>query len=598
MEQRRDYREGRDLLLAVLSRLGALAEERGSVGVAAAAGELMGKLEAERFLVVVVGEFKRGKSTFVNAFLGEAVLPAAVVPLTSVVTTVTWGPTPDAVLEFLDARSERVHVSELDRYVTERGNPENRLHVRRAAVRYPAPALRDGVFLVDTPGVGSVYRHNTDAAYAFIGEADAAVFLTTVDPPISETEVRFLHDVRQEAAKIFFVLNKVDYLSAEERQEAIRFTCDVVSRALGREVEVFPMSARDALRAKEAGDEVGLEASGFAAFERRFQAFLLEQKGLAILASVSADCAKLVTDELNSLDVEEAALAAPLERLGALRTEMERLFGRAERARADLGVLLRAEFDRVVAAVDEHLEVLVAGETERLLAAARRFIEEHDRPGSAAEDLDRLVKDELRAAVERWRAGEERWVADEVRRAADRFVDETNELIERTIRACGEVLGVTLSSAGSVSGLAAPTRFTYSFFEVPTLLESLLPNVRRYIPARVARRLLAREVAEWVPVLVDKHRGRLRWDFLQRLDRTRIGLERSLGERVDATVASLRLGLERAAQERERAGRESEAVRPSMAPARRRLEGLRGEVEGLLGRVRAQLEEGSHVRSR
>jgi GTPase Era involved in 16S rRNA processing len=104
--------------------------------------------------------------------------------------------------------------------VTERDNPGNRLGVDRAVLYWPPEELRDGVFLVDTPGVGSVYRHNTEAAYDFVPEADAAVFLTLADPPISEGELRFLRNVRAEAARMFFILNKVDYLSPADRAEA------------------------------------------------------------------------------------------------------------------------------------------------------------------------------------------------------------------------------------------------------------------------------------------------------------------------------------------------------------------------------------------
>ena len=83
---------------------------------------------------------------------------------------------------YLDGREEDVDVR--IRYdVTERGNPDNALGVASAVVSYPSEDLRDGVFLVDTPGVGSVYQRNTEAARAFLSEFDAAVFLTSADLP-------------------------------------------------------------------------------------------------------------------------------------------------------------------------------------------------------------------------------------------------------------------------------------------------------------------------------------------------------------------------------------------------------------------------------
>jgi len=173
------FAESRDRLRRTLSALTEVASGRGSGAVAEAATALIRKLEEERFNVVVAGEFKRGKSTLVNALLGMDVLPTSVVPLTSVVTAVTWGDPPRAEVFLRTGETRRVGVGEIAAFVTERGNPNNALGVDRAIVYCPSDLLRDGVFLVDTPGVGSVHRHNTEAALAFVPEADAAIFLTT-----------------------------------------------------------------------------------------------------------------------------------------------------------------------------------------------------------------------------------------------------------------------------------------------------------------------------------------------------------------------------------------------------------------------------------
>jgi predicted GTPase len=274
-------------LRAALDQLSELLEERDSPSLAQAVRDLAGKLADERFNVVVVGEFKRGKTSFVNALLGAQLLPAAVVPLTSIVTAVTWGEHVGAEVSFLDGRIQRIPIEDLPSYVTERGNPENRLCVDRVVVSYPSPVLSDGVYLVDTPGVGSVYRHNTDAAYAFVPEADAAIFLATADPPISETERDFLTHVRSEAARMFFVLNKIDYLCDEDLAETRDFTRSVVAAAIGHEAVLYAISAKRALEAKRRKDEQALEASGLGAFERDFRAFLLHDKGGAIITSVA-----------------------------------------------------------------------------------------------------------------------------------------------------------------------------------------------------------------------------------------------------------------------------------------------------------------------
>lgn len=568
------YAEGRSALEDALRELARLGDERSWPLVADGARSLLKKLDEQLFNVVVVGEFKRGKTTFVNALLGAEVLPAAVVPLTSIVTAVTWGEEPRAEVSFLDGRTEIVAAGELDGYVTEPGNPRNSRGVDRAVLYYPAEDLRDGVFLVDTPGVGSIYRHNTEAARAFLPQSDAAVFLTSADPPISEGERAFLHEVRVEASRMFFVLNKVDHLAEPDREDALRFTRAVLGQALGVEPALYPMSARQALAARIAGDLDGVEASGLAAFERDFRRFLLRERGTVILESVSVQARKLVADARNGLDIEERARQMPLEDLSARAREMEAVFARAQGSRDDIRTLLRREAEKLVALVEDDLATFREDVGRELLGEAEALLAGRQDVRGAGPELEELIRDSLRRLIERWRTEEDRRVGGAFREATARFVEATDRLVEETLRLAGELLQVRLSTLGAPQEMAAGTRFTYSFFEAPTILGSLLPDLSRLLPKGAARTRLAKDVRARVPELVDKHAGRLRWDFVQRLDRTRLALERALDARLDATVQSLRLGVRRALDERSRSEAGVRSFLAILEADRRRLEAL------------------------
>jgi len=320
---------------------------------------------------------------------------------------------------------------------------------------------------VDTPGVGSVYRHNTEAAYDFVPEADAAIFLTSADPPISEGELRFLRDVRAEAARMFFILNKVDYLSPADRADAEAFTREVLGEALGREVRLFPVSARRALDARLAGDAAAFEASGMSAFERDFRRFLLRDKGEAVVASVASGGRKLARDERNSIEVEDRALSVSVEELTERAEEMERVFAEAASARGDIQALLEKETRDLLRMVEQDLAQLQHRETPALLEEVERLAAEVPDPRAAGEELDRQVKESLRRRIDLWRAEEERRVAEAFRRVTARFTGEVDGLVERTVRLCAELLEVKLVSAPAPLGLPAQSRFTYSLFEVP-----------------------------------------------------------------------------------------------------------------------------------
>jgi septin family protein len=108
------------------------------------------RVAEDRFNLVVLGEFKRGKSTLINALLGRNVLPTGVVPLTSVVTTIAAGEQDGLRIDFEDGRVQERPLGELAEYVTEAGNPANRLGVELARVELEHDLLRAGLELVPT----------------------------------------------------------------------------------------------------------------------------------------------------------------------------------------------------------------------------------------------------------------------------------------------------------------------------------------------------------------------------------------------------------------------------------------------------------------
>jgi GTPase Era involved in 16S rRNA processing len=582
------YAEGRVRLREALAHLADFADERESSAVAEAARALEKKLVENRFNVVVFGEFKRGKTTLVNALLGADLLPAAVVPVTSVVTAVTWGEAVRARIVFLDGRERDVQPGDLAGYVTERGNPKNGLGVGRAIVSYPSDELRDGVFLIDTPGVGSVYRHNTDAARAFLTESDAAIFITSADPAISDAERRFLEEVRDQAVRLFFVLNKIDYLSGLDREEAIAFTQGVIADAVGRDIVLYPLSARRALIAKLVDDVTELDASGLPRFEDDFRAFLLSEKGLAILDSITARALRLVDDERNSLDVHERAVELPAQAIESARGRMEEVFVHARARQRDRHALLRQETEALVSRLEYDLAELRADEAARLLQATSERISQLGDVRHATENVDRFVKDSLRDDIDRWRYLEEQELAAAFRDSTARFVEEADQTERETVRLCGEILGIRLVSDGSPVDLSADTRFTFSFFEVPTILESLLPDVRRFLPRETARRRLERGLQERIPMLVDKHSGRLRWDFVQRLEQSRRELEVTLDRRLEATIGSLTEGIERSERDRDRSAEDARRAKERMRTQRRQLADLRRTLLRHSGSISAE----------
>jgi len=273
-------------------------------------GELVVKLAEDRFTLAVLGQFKRGKSSLMNAVIGRELLPTGVLPLTSAITVLKYGPVERLVVRCEDSIfPKELPVSALADYVTERGNPANRKKVKTACVELPVPFLRRGIEFVDTPGVGSAITANTATAYGFLPECDAVLFVTSVDTPMTSLELAFLREIREYVDRIFFVVNKIDLVEGNERGEALGFVTETIRSQIGSDtVRIFSVSARLGLVARTSGDAVLYERSGLKALEEALASFLSEEKSAVFLAAVAHKALQILDDEAAQDAFGEAAL--------------------------------------------------------------------------------------------------------------------------------------------------------------------------------------------------------------------------------------------------------------------------------------------------
>ena len=250
--------------------------------------DLLTRLAEDRFNLMVVGRFSRGKSTLMNAILGGELLPTGIVPLTSVITTVRYGSRKQVVLHFNGRGLTRdVPLAELAEYVTQQSNPGNVKNLAYAEIELPVEILRRGYFFVDSPGLGSSIVENTETTERFLPEADAFVLVTSYDSPLSEEEDRILHRIRVTNKRLFVVVNKQDIARKEDRDQALAFVAERLKRfAFSEAPQIFSLSARGALQAKLTTDKGALEASGLPSFENELLRFLTEERAQAFLANL------------------------------------------------------------------------------------------------------------------------------------------------------------------------------------------------------------------------------------------------------------------------------------------------------------------------
>ena len=192
----------------------------------------------ELFLLVIVGEFNAGKSAFINALLGQALLKEGVTPTTTQITILQYG--------------EAVQRQPLDH--------------NQSLLNLPADFLQE-ISIVDTPGTNAIIREHEALTSQFVPRADLILFVTSADRPFTESERAFLEKLRNWGKKVVIVLNKIDILQNDDELDQIaKFILENSKYLLGMTPELFPVSARAALRAK-LGEAETWEMSRFAALE-------------------------------------------------------------------------------------------------------------------------------------------------------------------------------------------------------------------------------------------------------------------------------------------------------------------------------------------
>ncbi|MGH6876338.1 MAG: dynamin family protein [Rhizomicrobium sp.] len=279
--------------------------------------DLFARLAEDRFNIVIVGQFNRGKTSLMNAMLNTERLPTGIVPLTSVITTVQYGTPERAILEYRERRlPSEIPIESLPEYITQRHNPGNIRRIKLARIELPADLLRRGFHLVDTPGVASAVLENTQTTEGYLPEADALVLVTSHDSPLSNEEIRLLHDWTS-TRRAFLVVNKQDLVAENERQEVLEHVREQFDGGPGgQRIEIFSLSARDAMKANGSGDRDGLVRAGLSRFVERLTEFLIEEKQSEFLRRMCQRIQERLAP-LGNTEGEQQRLATVRERMFA-----------------------------------------------------------------------------------------------------------------------------------------------------------------------------------------------------------------------------------------------------------------------------------------
>jgi GTP-binding protein EngB required for normal cell division len=555
-----------------LSGIGRLAQELGAESVAEEASELAERVSEGRFYVACVGQFKRGKSTLLNALVGHAVVPTGFVPVTAVPTLIRFGDELHARVRMRDGSWQDIGMSDLKEYVTEELNPENKRGVDGAEVFVPSPLLSSGMCFVDTPGLGSVFTGNTATTQAFIPHIDAALVVVGADPPIAGEELALVESIGTQVQDLILVINKADRTSDPERAAAAKFTREVLEKRLHRRMgEVFEVSAAERLQ----------KQGPLRDWEKLLAGLhdLVEDSGRNLVrAACDRGLLRLREQLLAVISEDREALLRPIEESERRIELMKETINDAERSMRELSFLFMAEQHRISDLFgDRHKKFFSSAwndselEFNRDLTSVPRGFGPHYR-----RRVMHLAQKISRCKVMPWLKPEQEEGERQYRAVAIRFVELGNNFLKKL--ACAGLSELTRMphALDPEKGLRVRSRFVFEDFigtaQPPSPLRWLADV---FLPLVGARKVITKEAREFLRHLLEINSARVQNDVLNRIQDSR--------GRLEAEIRKLLHEVSRiAVQALDRARKVQEEGTPAVQSAIGRLNRIEKDVSALV----------------
>ena len=351
------------------------------------AREASNRIKSHVFSVGIMGEFKRGKSTVINALLGQEIAPSDVVPASATLNRITYGLKPKATIIYKDGHRDEVPVDKIADYVTKitEDSAATAELVEQAVVEYPCQFCQNNVEIIDTPGLNDDERMDA-ISEAVIPTLDAVVLVLSAASPFSKSEAEFVRDklMTSDVARLIVLVNRIDTIYSQKdrvrilesiREKIVREILDRTEAIHGADsklyqdtktkladIKLYPLSAIQALVGRTENDPELVEKSGILEFEERLRKMLTEERGTLEILRVSGLITNLLSEGENALKLRMSALEMSTEEFIKNQQEAQqkieelRKAKKAEKERIrSKGTSIRTQMESLVA--DKYLDL-------------------------------------------------------------------------------------------------------------------------------------------------------------------------------------------------------------------------------------------------
>jgi ribosome biogenesis GTPase A len=504
------FREKKDVVAGAVGELGSVARDLGAKSLAERVGrDLVQKLAEDRFHLVVVGEFNHGKSTFVNALLGGNVLATGVTPTTAAIHHVKWAAHPEAAIAYASGKREPIPFEKARAFAV--GGGASADDVDFLEVGYPSPLLEERILLVDTPGVNDLSLQRADITYSYIPRADAVLFLLDAGQILKESERVFLEEklLKGSRDKIVFVITKWDILSEGEREEALAYAKEQLSK-LVKDPRVFPVSAEASLRG-DAGSGMR-ELLGF------LTTFLAEERGRILLGNALGEGLAVGGLLAKGIDARRRSLGMKVEeldrRIALLEKDLAGQAGTIEERRMEV----REKVHGIRVGAKKDLERFVGDVTAQL---------PHVIESAKGSELKAYLPAFLEDTFRTWAEAEAKEIAASLEELAERTIALVREDAHDTAKRVSETLG-----AGEMKGL--DVKVSTLSYDV-----GVFALITFGIGTMFANLLLGGLMLAAAPVLALAIKGKVEEEYRKKALEAAPGVLRSVGEQIGPKLDSM-----------------------------------------------------------
>jgi GTP-binding protein EngB required for normal cell division len=465
--------------VTTLKTLERIINDHGLVEFRATLTMILERLESPKFEIALFGRVSSGKSSLLNAIVKTEILPVGVNPITAVPTRLVYGESPRLNVWYADRNPDHLAPDELAAFVTEEQNPANCKHVTRVVVELPSARLRDGVVLVDTPGLGSLATSGAAETLAYLPRCDLGLVLIDAASTLADDDLSTIRLLYEAGVPVSVLLSKSDLLTEADRDRALAYISRHIAAQLGIDLTPYPVSARPTHQALL---DTWLERDIFPLYERHQQ---LTQQSL-----------RRKTGALR--DAVESALRVHLQRAERQPVSNAMDFSAIE-ARLRNAVGRFAETRKICSDVAHEIENLA--DRGLTIAASHLATKWSQHDGASAAEVVRDALVDLAAAQASLVAGT--------------LTDLARELT-RVLQDTGRDLG--FSPNGNEEDLTS-VLIEMPRLDVPLWTDDVSPSFRLKLSARMEARRIQRKLAAQIGATVTNafyNFGKLLWTWAQR----------------------------------------------------------------------------------